>query len=42
MKIIIMLALILASSLSFAGVEVDCCHDDQPTSSREPMIREIR
>lgn len=42
MKILTILALILASSLSFASGEVDCCHDDQPTSSREPMIREIR
>ena len=42
MKILTILTLILVSSISFAGNEVDCCHKEQQTVTREPSIREMR
>ena len=42
MKIFTFLTLILASSISFAADETDCCFDKEQTVIREPYIREVR
>lgn len=42
MKILTILTLILASSISFAGNEVDCCLEEKQTVTQEPIIRETR